>query len=138
MPGRSKWASPLKLASQGPTAASRTYKLAATFAFTVRVGRLLTIGPKLTDLIAAGTSICAASAACVRCSSPSRCLPSLSCPISCVSIHTLTVSAAGYRFTKSRRSSPRLSRTASAPEKSERRASWLGSCCLHKRTLYST
>lgn len=36
--------------------------LAATFAFTLWAGRLLKVGPKLTELIAAGTSICGASA----------------------------------------------------------------------------
>jgi uncharacterized integral membrane protein (TIGR00698 family) len=36
--------------------------LSATFIFTVWAGRLLKVGPKLTELIAAGTSICGASA----------------------------------------------------------------------------
>jgi uncharacterized integral membrane protein (TIGR00698 family) len=36
--------------------------LAATFTFTLWAGRLLKVGPKLTELIAAGTSICGASA----------------------------------------------------------------------------
>jgi len=36
--------------------------LAATFVFTLWAGRLLKVGPKLTELIAAGTSICGASA----------------------------------------------------------------------------
>ena len=36
--------------------------LAATFAFTIWAGRLLKVGPKLAELIAAGTSICGASA----------------------------------------------------------------------------
>jgi len=52
-----------QIASVGPQGLLiAAISLAATFAFTVWAGRLLGVGRKLTELIAAGTSICGASA----------------------------------------------------------------------------
>src|ERR1700745_1213426 len=52
-----------QIASVGPKGLLITaIALVATFAFTVRAGRVLGVGRKLTELIAAGTSICGASA----------------------------------------------------------------------------
>ena len=110
--------------------------LMATFAFTVWAGRVLGVGRKLTELIAAGTSICGASAIIAtntitkpttrmsltlspasRSLAQSRCLPIRSCPACCTLIPRLTASGAGHRSTRSHRLWRPLSRMVNAPVK---------------------
>jgi uncharacterized membrane protein YadS len=122
--------------------------LAATFGFTVWIGRALGVGRKLTELIAAGTSICGASAiiatntvteahdedvayaiACVTVSARSRCLPIPSCPACCTSIPAPTASGAEPRSTRSLKSSQHPFRTVNAPARLARWSNCLASCC---------
>jgi uncharacterized integral membrane protein (TIGR00698 family) len=122
--------------------------LTATFGFTVWTGRALGVGQKLTELIAAGTSICGASAIIATNTITEAHDEDVAYAIACVTVFgsiamfaypllpsllhldsQARASGAGHRSTRSLRLSRPPSRTASAPARSARWSNWRASCC---------
>jgi uncharacterized membrane protein YadS len=125
--------------------------LIATFVFTVGAGRVLGVDGKLTELIAAGTSICGASAIVAANTVTEAYDEDVAYAVACVTIFG-SVGMFAYPLLfrmlilipwpadcgaappsmRSRKWLPQPSRTGNALAKSGPRSSWLASCCSRR------